>query len=418
MHTFDGYSIKDYGEMVTDPLRTQAFVTALTNAITPDSVVLEIGTGAGFFALLACKLGAKKVYAIEPDIAIEVGKLCAKNNFGSEKITWLQGLSTEIDLPEKVDIVIGDLHGTMPFYNFNIFSMRDAVTRHMKLGGIIMPRRDVLYAAPIESPEDYSSIEKPWASDVHGLDLSAGRSFLVNTWWRRPVTDKVNMLAAPQCLGEINYATVSSTNLDGECDWLICTDGTVHGLSIWFDGDIGPGAGYSNAPNLPGLVYGNAFFPLEKPLTVKRGEHLLTKFSAKLIGDEYVYSWISEHFDATGKSLARFKQSTFNSRPISQRKLAFASPDFVPELNQDGEVTLQVLQAAQQKIKMADIAEKLMTHFPKRFSNPQQALDTASKIIQKYQAGVCRLTLSATPIAERSQMILTRSLAQIFTKHL
>ena len=48
MHTFDGYSIKDYGEMVTDPARTQAFVSALTNAITPESVVLEIGTGAGF----------------------------------------------------------------------------------------------------------------------------------------------------------------------------------------------------------------------------------------------------------------------------------------------------------------------------------------------------------------------------------
>ena len=387
MHTFDGYSIKDYGEMVTDRARTQAFVTALTNAITPDSVVLEIGTGAGFFALLACKLGAKKVYAIEPDIAIEIGKLCARNNPGSERITWIQGLSTAIDLPEKVDIVIGDLHGTMPFYNFNILSMRDAVTRHMKPDGIIMPRRDVLFAAPIQSPEDYKSIEAPWASDVHGLDLSAGRAFLVNTWWRRPVTDKVNMLAAALRLGEVDYATVTSPNLDGHCDWLIHSDGIVHGLSIWFDGDIGPNAGYSNAPNLPGLVYGNAFFPLETPLSVKKNERLLTKFSAKLIGDEYVYSWISEHFDVNGKSLAKFKQSTFNSRPISPRKLAFASPDFIPELNQDGELTLQVLHAAQQKIKMADIAERIMASFPERFSSTQHALDTASKIIQKYQAG-------------------------------
>lgn len=385
MHTFDGYSIKDYGEMVTDPARTQAFVTALTAAITPDTVVLEIGTGAGFFALLACKLGAKKVYAIEPDIAIEVGKLCAKNNPGSERITWIQGLSTAIDLPEKVDIVIGDLHGTMPFYNFNILSMQDAVTRHMKPGGIIMPRRDVLYAAPIQSPEDYKSIEAPWARDVHGLDLTAGRSFLVNAWWRRPVTDKVDMLSSPQCLGEINYATVTSTNLDGECDWLISADGIAHGLCIWFDGDIGPNAGYSNAPNLPGLVYGNAFFPLERPLSVKKGERLLTKFSAKLIGDEYIYSWISEHFDSAGKSLVKFRQSTFNRRPISQRKLAFASPDFIPRLNSDGEVTLQVLHGAQQKIKMTAIAEKIMGSFPGRFSSTQHALDTASKIIQKYQ---------------------------------
>jgi type I protein arginine methyltransferase len=387
MHTFDGYSIKDYGEMVIDPIRTQAFVTALSDAITADSVVLEIGTGAGFFALLACKLGAKKVYAVEPDSAIEVGKLCVKNNPGSERITWLQGLSTEIDLPEKVDIVIGDLHGTMPFYNFNILSMHDAVTRHLKPGGIIMPRRDVLHAVPIESPEDYKCIEKPWANDVHGLDLSAGRSFLVNTWWRRPVSDKVNMLAVPQRLGEVNYCTVASPNLDGQCDWLMSTDGIVHGLSIWFDGDIGPNAGYSNAPNLPGLVYGNAFFPLERALAVKKGERLLTKFSAKLIGSEYVYSWISEHFSSEGKPLARFKQSSFNSRPISQKKLAFSSPDFIPELNQSGEVTLQVLQAAKQKVKIGEIAEKLFAEFSGQFDNPGQAMDAALKVIQKYQLG-------------------------------
>jgi protein arginine N-methyltransferase 1 len=385
MHTFDGYSIKDYGEMVTDPARTQAFVTALTNAITPESVVLEIGTGAGFFALLACKLGAKKVYAVEPDNAIEVGKLCARDNPGSERIVWLQGLSTAIELPEKVDIVIGDLHGTMPFYNFNILSMRDAVLRHMKPDGIIMPRRDVLHAVPIESPEDYKSIEKPWAHDVHGLDLSAGRRFLANAWWRRPVTDKVTMLASPQSWGEINYAEVSNPNLDGNCDWLITSSGIVHGISVWFDGDIGPGAGYSNAPNLPGLVYGNAFFPLESPLEVKAGERLITHFSAKLIGDDYIYSWISEHFDTNGKSLVRFKQSTFNSKPISPRKLRFASPDFVPKLNQDGLISLQVLQAAQAEMKMGAIASKLQTDFPMQFGNTEEAMDAALKILQKHQ---------------------------------
>lgn len=373
--------------MVIDPARTQAFITTLRNAITTETVVLEIGTGAGFFALLACKLGAKKVYAVEPDIAIEVGKLCVKNNPGSERIVWLQGLSTELELPEKVDIVIGDLHGTMPFYNFNILSMRDAVARHLKPDGILLPRRDVLYAAPIQSPEDYNNVEKPWSCDVHGLDLSAGRSFLVNSWWRRPVTDKVTMLAQPQCWGEIDYRTVSSPNLDGQCDWSISADGIVHGLSVWFDGDIGPEASYSNAPNLPSLVYGNAFFPLEKPLAVKTGERLLTKFSAKLIGDEYVYSWITEHFDSAGKSLARFRQSTFNGRPISERKLRFASPDFIPELNQDGLLSLQILQAAQQKTRMGDIAEKLLADFPQQFDNKQQALDAALKIIQKYQTG-------------------------------
>jgi protein arginine N-methyltransferase 1 len=386
MHILDGYSIKDYGEMVVDPARTQAFADALARAITPETVVLEIGTGAGFFALLACKLGAKKVYAVEPDNAIEVGKLCAKDNPGSERIVWLQGLSTDIDLPEKVDIVIGDLHGTMPFYNFNILSMRDAVARHMKPDGIVMPRLDVLHAVPIQSPEDYKSVEKPWARDVHGLDLSAGRKFLTNTWWRRPVSENVTMLAAPAILGEIEYAKVSDHNLESQCDWLISENGTAHGLSIWFDADIGFNAGYSNAPNLQGLVYGNAFFPLEQPLQVKKGDRLLTKFSARLIGEEYIYSWISEHFDGSGKSLARFKQSTFNARPIPRKKLDMTSPDFAPALNREGELTLRVLQLVHDKMKMQDVAERIFREFPSRFSNMEHAREVASKIISKFGA--------------------------------
>lgn len=386
MYTFDNYSIKDYGMMVTDPVRTQAFITALSNAIKPDSVVLEIGTGAGFFALLACKLGAKKVYAIEPNIAIEVGKLCTKNNPGSERITWLKKLSTEIDLPEKMDIVIGDLHGVLPFYNFNIQSMHDAVARHLKPDGMIIPQRDVLYAVPIQSPEDYNkTLEEPWAKDVHGLDLSAGRAFVANTWWRYQSKGSVIMLAEPQSWGSVDYATVSSPNHDGECDWLITSNGTIHGLSVWFDGEIAPKVRYSNAPNLPELAYGNAFFPLEYPLIVKKGERLHTKFSIRQFSDEHISSWISEHFDNAGKRLARFKQSTFNSRPISQSSLDLASPDFITDLSKDGELTLFVLQSVRKKMKLGDISEKLLSVHPEQFKNIQQALNAVTKIVQRYQ---------------------------------
>jgi type I protein arginine methyltransferase len=386
MHTHDGYSIKDYGEMVLDKTRTSAYIAALSQAITAESVVLEIGTGAGFFALLACKLGAKKVYAIEPDIAMEVGKQCVKNNPGTERIVWLSGLSTDIELPEKVDIVLGDLHGTLPFYNFNLLSMRDAVARHLKPGGIIMPKRDVLRAVPLESPEDYNSVEKAWATNVHGLDLSAGRKFLQNTWWRRPVNTNFSMLSTPQSLGTIDYLDNINSNMEGECDWRIEADGVVHGLALWFDSEIGPGAGFSNAPDLPGMVYGNAFFPLEQAIHVVQGERLQTKFSAKLIGDEYIYTWVSEHFNREGKSLARFRQSTFNSRPLTEKKLAFASPDYIPALNKDGKITLCVLQAIATNTSMADIAVQLFNDFPGHFENQEQATGIAIKIVQKFQS--------------------------------
>src|SRR5258705_9583016 len=116
MSRYNDYSLVGYGAMVADDRRTAPYVEALRRAVRPGDVVLDIGTGSGIFAFIACQLGAARVYAIELDDAIDVAKLCVADNPGSERIVWLKGMSTELDLPEQVDVLIVDLHGTMPFF--------------------------------------------------------------------------------------------------------------------------------------------------------------------------------------------------------------------------------------------------------------------------------------------------------------
>ena len=48
------YRVVDYGDMIADAVRMNAFVAALRAAVTPGCVVVDIGTGTGIFALLAC----------------------------------------------------------------------------------------------------------------------------------------------------------------------------------------------------------------------------------------------------------------------------------------------------------------------------------------------------------------------------
>ena len=68
------YNLAGYGYMIEDRVRVDAYTQAMRQAIRPGSVVLEIGTGPGIFAVLACKLGAKRVYAIEPDDIIQLAR--------------------------------------------------------------------------------------------------------------------------------------------------------------------------------------------------------------------------------------------------------------------------------------------------------------------------------------------------------
>lgn len=386
MSIYNDYSISAYGKMIDDARRTGPFVDALRAAITPDSVLLDIGTGTGIFSFLACQFGAARVYAIEPDSAIEVAKLCAKDIPGSERITWIQGLSTELDLPEQADIVVGDLHGTLPFFKGNIESLMDARKRHLKPGGRLLPSRDVLHAVPAQAPEEFERMESPWHRNAYGIDLSAAAPFVSNLWTRarsEPALPE-QLLASPQCWGVVDYTSIEIPALDNTLEWEIERAGTMHGLYVWFDGDLGEGFGYSNAPTLPELVYGRAFFPFPQATDVATGDQIRTRLAVRKVKGDYLFRWDSRITSADGTQKARFEQTTFKAKLINPTELRKASADYVPVLNEDGKVTQAVLQAMGSGQRLQSIADALMQSFPQRFKTPAEALDQVTRLSQKY----------------------------------
>src|SRR5688500_16267123 len=136
------YSIADYGLMIADKIRMAAFSAAMRRAITPDSVVIDIGTGTGIFALLACRFGARRVYAIEPSDVIHVaGEIAAANGF-ARRIEFIQAVSTEIDLPERGDVIVADIGGCLPWYEQHIPAIADARCRFLAPGGVLIPQQD------------------------------------------------------------------------------------------------------------------------------------------------------------------------------------------------------------------------------------------------------------------------------------
>jgi len=86
---------------------------------------------------------------------------------------------------------------------------------------------------------------------------------------------------------------------------------------VWFDADLGDGIGLTNRPGAAELVYGNAFFPLPRPVDIKEGERVAVKLRADLVQDDYVWSWTTDFTDQK----IRFEQSTFFSVPLSVERL-------------------------------------------------------------------------------------------------
>ncbi len=131
------YSLHFYGQMIADAVRMDAYAEALRRAVKPDSVVLDLGCGPGLFALLACKLGARRVYAVEPDNAINIAREAAVANGFADRIEFFQSLSTEITLREPATIIISDLRGVLPWFQQHIPTIIDARERLLAPGGVL-----------------------------------------------------------------------------------------------------------------------------------------------------------------------------------------------------------------------------------------------------------------------------------------
>jgi predicted RNA methylase len=83
------YTLADYASMMADRTRIDAYAAALRHAVHADSIVADLGAGIGTFSLLAARLGARKVYAIEPQDAIHLGRAIAAASGLADRIDFI-----------------------------------------------------------------------------------------------------------------------------------------------------------------------------------------------------------------------------------------------------------------------------------------------------------------------------------------
>lgn len=366
------YSLHSYGQMLADTPRMQAYVAAMRRVVKPGSTVLDLGCGPGVFALLACQLGARRVYAVEPDNVIQLAREAAQANGFANRIEFLQTMSTEITLPEQADVIVSDLRGVLPWYRNHIASIIDARTRLLAPNGVLVPRRDVVWAAIVEAPDRYQEITGVW--QAQGFDLNAAARVATNTW-RKTRIEPHELITKPVCWAALDYDDIDSASVRAEISWQAERAGTAHGVAVWFDSVLIDDIGFSNAPGAPELIYGTGLFPFSRAVSVAEGDRINVRLIADFVNNDYVWRWETDFPNVS------FKQSTFFGVPLSPAQLRKRSSGYTPVVNDDGAIARFVLSRMDGTNSIEQIAAELTTQFP---SIREHALDLVSEITEKY----------------------------------
>jgi protein arginine N-methyltransferase 1 len=380
------YSLSDYSSFIADRVRTGAYALALRQAIRPGCVCLDIGTGTGFFAVLACKLGARKVIAVEPDDAIHVARELAVANGCAGRILFLQDLSTRVDLDERADVIVSDLRGVLPLLGQHLPSLMDARHRLLAPGGTLIPRKDTLWAALVEAPEEYARAVPLGEEPHHGVNLGAQRHRVVNSW-RKTRLKPEQLLAAPRQWACLDYADLGGADVRGEESWAVERPGIGHGLLLWFDATLIGGVGFSNAPGQPEGIYGQGFFPWVHPVPLAAGDVAEVTLRADLVGSNYVWGWDSRvrAGGPAGPVKAEYRQSTFFGASLpAPSQLRKRAADHRVELNVEGQIDRLILTLMDPVASLADIARAVAEQFPGNFPTWRDALTRVGDLAEKY----------------------------------
>ena len=373
------YSLGGYGNMIADRVRVQAYTQALRKAVRPGAVVLEIGTGPGVFAVLACQLGARRVYAVEPDPVIQVAREIAAANDCADRIEFIEDLSTRMTLPVQADVIVSDLRGVLPLFQHHLPSIADARRRFLVPGGTLIPKRDAVWAAVAEAPEEYGRIVNCWEKNDLGQNLGPARRLVVNDIRKVGFTPQ-QLLTPPVLWTTLDYATVENPDARGALGFSVQRPGTGHGIVVWFETCLADGIGFSNAPGMPEAVYGSMFFPWTEPVPLSEGQKLCVNLEATLLENDYTWRWNTqiESLDGSG-SAVHFQQSQFSGAILSVAKLRQSASDHVPQLSEEGALHRRALELMDGSNSLEAISRQLAAEFPQRFARWQQALSYAAK---------------------------------------
>jgi protein arginine N-methyltransferase 1 len=376
-------SMAYHHSMLTDEVRTKTFLRAILKTVKPGDVVLDLGSGTGLLAYYACMSGAKRVYAVEAGPIIELAKALSRRNGFQDRVTFVNDWSTNVELPEPVDVIVTETLGNVGFEEGILHWILDAKERFLVEGGRIVPHSVELVVVPAEDDDGYGYVNS-WTQNLHSLDFSPARSLAVNNMlWAELSVE--SCLSEPAPLVRVDVAQAATADIGGELSFVARRDGLIHGIGAWFAAELAPGERLSNGPPLTTPSWSQVLLPLEQPLPVREGEHIWLQIQTRYNAAHWQWQ-VSVDGAAGGqasfKETARSQQETLSGE-LRADDLVF-SRGHMPVRTQEAEIDLFILGAMDGVTMVEEIAQQATTRFPTQFSTTESALEHIYDLTEAY----------------------------------
>ncbi|CAL5321166.1 unnamed protein product [Camellia sinensis] len=233
--------------MLQDYVRTGTYYAAVIENCTDfvGRVVVDVGAGSGILSLFAAQAGAKHVYAVEASEMVEYArKLIAGNPLLAQRITVVKGKVEEVELPEKVDILISEPMGTLLVNERMLETYVIARDRFLVPNGKMFPTIGRIHMAPFSDEYLYVEIANKalfWQQrSYYEVDLTPLYGFAFQGYFSQPVVDAFDpsLLVAPAISHTINFTSIKEEELyeiDVPLKFKAPAGTRIHGLACWFD---------------------------------------------------------------------------------------------------------------------------------------------------------------------------------------
>jgi predicted O-methyltransferase YrrM len=251
MFELDGFAnVWEHSRLLSDDNRTKAFIDLLQRHA-KNNRVMEIGCGSGLLSCVAARLGATKVYAVEPTAVSVIARELVSRNGLSEIVEVLDGRLQDLE-PRPVDLAFSELLNADPFFE-DVVSVTNAAAPWMAAGGLLAPRNIKVYAALVRGADCAREVRQA----VHSLDNFAKRFELDLS----PLTGAMDTdesyrfmsqthlpVSEPVLLYDLALGDGGEPDEELEVTTLVAEAGPVDGAMVWFECTLDDGIILHNRP--------------------------------------------------------------------------------------------------------------------------------------------------------------------------